>query len=57
MKSELRIGGTNAAYIPDPDWQQIQHVLLKLDGVTLDTVSLELMGKGSLVIGLPQSML
>lgn len=51
MKSELRIGGTSAAYIPDPDWRQIQHVLLKLDGVTLDTVSLELMGKGSLVIG------
>jgi len=48
MQTELRIG---EASLPDPDWQQVQYALHKIDGVKLDTVSLEIAGKGSLVIG------
>ena len=51
MQTELRRGGISGTSLSDPDWQQVQQALREMDGVKLDTVSLEMVGKGSLVIG------
>ena len=50
MNMQWNLETGRGEHVPNPDWQRIQNALLEMNGHTINEVSLELVGKGSIFV-------